>query len=457
MSDSPLAIAVGGMVSAYREQSAKVLGFSPFFNKLANESDYELSQKFTEKLGNRELCVLKKHSNENDLFIRYDNYFDRAGIYGNPNERAYGDNHLRFSFLASAVLNYCMRIGFKPDAIHVHDWSGIAGALFQTEYKNYFADIPVLLTVHNIHYDCQCVPDDIPKIGLPMADFGIDGYEFWGKVSMLKAAILYSDKVIFTSESYLSHLLSADLPGGMRGFLESHRKKLFSIQNGIDYAKWGTPNEAENFKKQNKNALRVEFGLADDSSLLMYSHLDSYSGCSAQIISTIMANLLNMNLQLVVGISKNDTNYPYFVTVHEKHKNRMALLPLNENDDEGLRHRFAASDIFFSISTSEPSLSLSLKASAVGSIPLYDKRTQRPFIYTIPFDPGSEKISENANAFVSENSSPDLILEQVRTAEFIFRENKSLWARLVENALSIKVSWNDTAKNYLLLLNATGL
>jgi starch synthase len=453
--NSPLAIAVGGIVSAYRKQGAQVLGFSPFFDKFTNEKDYEPCQKFTEKLGNREYCVLKSLSNEDDLLIRYEDYFGRAGIYSNLNEKDYGDNHLRFSFLASAALNYCVETNFKPDAIHIHDWSGIAGALTKTVYKEHFENTPVLLTVHNIRYDCQFDPSDILKIGLPAEGFDIDGYEFWGKVSMLKAAILYSDKVVFTSANYLLYLLSADLPGGMRDFLESYRKRLFSIQSGIDCKKWYV-NKKENFKEHNKNTLRAELNLAADSSILIYSQLDSYSGSSAQIISTIMANLLNMNLQLIIGISESDANYPYFTTVQEEHSDRIALLPLSENDDD-LYHRLAASDIFLSISTNEPSLSLFLKASAAGSIPLYNKRTQKPFIYTIPFDPGSEETYEKANAFVSEDASPELILEQIRTAESIFCEKRSLWMKLVGNASSIKVSWDDAAKNYLLLLNATGL
>ena len=453
--NSPLAMAVNGMVSAYRKQGAQVLGFSPFFNKFSDEKNYESSQKFTEKLGKREYCLLKKLPNENDLFIRYEDYFNRDGIYGNPNEKDYGDNHLRFSFLASAALNYCVETNYKPDAIHVHDWNGIAGALTKTVYKEYFENILILLTVHNIRYDCQFDPSDIIKIGLPVEGFDIDGYEFWGKASMLKAAILYSDKVVFTSASYLFFVLATDLPGGIRDFLESRRKKLFSIQSGIDYKKW-YPHRKEIFKEQHKKAMRTKLHLAADSSMLVYLQLDSYSGNPAQVISTIMANLLSMNLQLIMGISENDYNYPYFATVQEEHSDKIALLPLNKNDDD-FYHRLLASDVFLSINANEPSLSLFLKASAVGSIPIYNKRSPRPFIYTICFDTCSEEVAEKANAFVSEDSSPELILEQIRLAESVFRENKGLWAKLVENARSVEVSWEDAAKNYLLLLNTAGL
>jgi len=456
MSDSPLTGAVGGIISAYRRLGAQVLGFSPFFSKFVEESSYSKGQVFTEKLRNMEYSVLKSTSCEDDLVISYEDYFGRNGIYGNPGEKSYNDNHLRFSFLASAVLNYCVETKFKPDAIHVHDWSGIAGSLVKTVYSNFFTNTQVLLTVHNIRYDCQSNPDDILKIGLPPDGFDIDGYEFWGKVSLLKAAILYSDKVVFTSSSYMHYLLSNDLPGGMRGFLESQRKKLHSIQSGIDYAKWGISGNMEELKKQNKEALRAELGLEANSSMLMYSHIDAYSSSSAQVISTLLANFLNLNLQLIIGISESDANYPYFSSMQEKHRDKIALLPLYEND-EGLHHRLVASDVFFSISTNEPSLSLFLKSVAAGSIPISNRRTKYSLIYTMPYDPNFDEISTTANAFVSEGASPDLILEQVRMAESVFCEKKSLWSKLINNARSVKVSWDDTAENYLLHLRSNAI
>jgi starch synthase len=451
--DSPLARTVGNIVCAYRRLGVEVWGFSPFFFKFADENNYKQHKNLTEKLGTRKYSVLKNASNEDNLFIRYDDYFARAGIYGNPGERAYGDNHLRFSFLASAALNYCVEMNFKPDAIHVHEWSGIAGALTKTVYKDYFVGTVVILTAHNIGFDYHFSPNDIPKIGLPQEGFDIEGYEFWGKVSMLKVAMLYSDKVVFTSASYLFHLLSEDSQGGMRGFLESHRKKLFSIQSGVDYDCWGIPKEVEHFfKKQKKNALRTELGLATNSSMLLYSHIDSYSDYSAQVISTILANLLNLNLQLVIGISENNANYSYFCTVQEKHRDKIALLPLYDNE-KSLQQRLVASDLFLSINPSEPSLSIFLKAFATGSILISHKQSQKPFIYVMPFDSNSEENHLKANAFISEDASPDLILEQISIAESIFCEKKSLWSKLVNNAASVSVPWEKTAKSYLLLLD----
>ena len=268
---------------------------------------------------------------------------------------------------------------------------------------------------------------------------------------MLKAAMLYSDKVVFTSAAYMSYLLSTDLQGGMRGFLESQRHKLSSIQSGIDYTVWNLPKERDSYKKQCKDSLREKLGLDLDSSMLMYSHIDSLSEYSAQIISTILANLLNLDLQLVIGISEDNANYPYFSTIQEKHRNKIALLPLTEND-EIIYQRIVASDMFFSINAGEPSLSRYIKAFAAGSVLLSNRRAEEYFVFTVPFNANSIEDSTKANAFISDSASPDMVLELIRMAESIYRENKSLWTKLVDNAVSVKVSWDYTAEKYLLLL-----
>jgi starch synthase len=444
---SSFARAVGNMVIAYRRQGAEVLGFSPFFSKFEQESDYAEVEKPIEKLRNLEYSVLKHGSEEpkGDFLIRFDDYFGRDGIYGDEHERSYMDNHLRFSFLASAAMDYCIKMNFKPDAIHVHEWSGIAGALTRTVYRDYFKSIPVVLTIHSIRYDFHCTSRHITKIGLPAEDFNADGYEFWDKISLLKVAILYADKVVFTSSSYLSYLLGTDLPGGMRGFLESQSRKLLGIQSGIDYDIWKIPEEYECFKKEKKTKFKEELGLEANSDMLLYSHLNFDSSVSTQVIATILADLLKMNLQFAIGISKDNPNYSYFVTIQEKNRSKMALLPFTD-DDKSLLYRLCAADIFFAVSAEHPSLENFFKASAACCVPLSSKRSKAasPLIKAYGI---SEEDNRAANAFVAETASPDQILEQLRLAGAAF-EDKNIWNTLIVNSRATKVSWDETAKNY---------
>jgi len=445
--EGPLARSVGSIAYAYRKLGATVLGFSPFFTKFEQENEFIESGRASEKLRGMEYSALKRIKDEDkwNLFIRFDEYFGRDGIYGDKHEKSYMDNHLRFSFLASAAMDYCIKSNFKPDAIHVHEWCGVAGALSKTVYREHFANVPVILTIHNIKYDFHCTARHISKIGLTPEDFNIDGYEFWGKVSMLKAAILYSDKVVFTSDAYLNYVLSTDLPGGMRGFLESQSRKLLGIQNGLDYDMWNMPEEIAEAKKKHKDELRAELGLEANKSMLVYSQVDHDS--STGVISTILANLLNMNLQLVIGISEEDIDYPYFAAMQEKNRSKMALLPITDKE-ECLRHRLAASDIFFSINSKDPSFSLFLKAAAVGSVSLSNKRTDKSFAFMKPFSEQSEEEKDKSSAFISEDASPDVVLKQVQFAEGVFSGDKTLWNKLVVNVSVIRIPWEDTAKNY---------
>ncbi|MDR0516780.1 MAG: glycogen/starch synthase [Fibromonadaceae bacterium] len=445
----PFARAVGSMVLAYRKQGAEVLGFSPFFSKFEKENEYSEVGKSVEKLRNLEYSVLKRNSKEpfEDLFIGFDDYFGRNGIYGDENEKSYMDNHLRFSFLASAAINYCIDMKFKPDAIHVHDWSGIAGVLTKNLYSEHFRNIPVVLTVHSICYDFHCTPLHIHKMGLPSEDFNADGYEFWDKVSMLKVAILYSDKIVFTSDSYLPYLLETDLPGGMRGFLESQSRKLLSIQSGVDYDVLDIPKECEEFKKKRKEEFKAELGLEANSGILLYTQLNVDFNSSAQVISTILANLLNMNLQLAIGVSEDNPNYSYFTTIQEKNRSKMVLLPFAE-DDKSLLYRFFSVDLFFSLSAENPSLENFFKAAAAGCVPLSSKRTKIYSSFLRPLSELKEEERDKANSFIAQAASPDLILEQICFAESVYNNDKSLWSKIVKNALNIRVPLDEMAKKY---------
>ncbi|GHV14758.1 glycogen synthase [Fibrobacterales bacterium] len=458
-SDSPLARAVGYIVSAYKTQGIEILGFVPYYNRLLASQNDNVKKQFevigggTERVQKKEYSIIKSKNDEN-LFVRADDYFGRDGVYGDSGKSSYNDNHLRFAFLTSVALDWCIKSGFQPDYIHCHEWSGVAGALAKGVYKDFFGEIPVFLTIHNIKYDCYCNPNDIPLIGLPPEGFNIDGYEFWGKVSFLKAAILYADKVAFTSISYLFHLLSSDLPGGIRGFLESCKPKLFGIQNGIDYEKWDNWNDTAELtmaKKKSKAEFRKQSGLSSDESMLMYAHIENGFGNSSQVISTIIYDMMKLNLQLALRIHANHPAYSYFAAVSAQHKGKIVLLPPAENEAV-LHERMLASDLFFTINLEEPSAVILLKSFAVGALVLTNRRSKRPLIFTIPYGEEVQGNEERANSFVADDDSPDLILNQIRTAEQLFHNSPTLWGRLISNAAKLRITWQDTAEHYLLLL-----
>ncbi|PYL74991.1 MAG: hypothetical protein DMF26_09145, partial [Verrucomicrobia bacterium] len=55
------------------------------------------------------------------FFIRCDEFFDRAGIYGDRG-KPYEDNAARFIFLCKATLELARRLTPQLEILHVHDW-----------------------------------------------------------------------------------------------------------------------------------------------------------------------------------------------------------------------------------------------------------------------------------------------------------------------------------------------
>ena len=196
---SPLATAVNRLTDAFARAGVNVVTCSPFYKRLFQDTtDYHCVFRGTERLQGKPYEVWKSESDPLHTYIYNDEYFGRPYVYGPPKDLPYSDNHLRFAFLASATLAYAEESGFKCSAILGHEWGGaLVGALARTTYTNYAGHTPFFFNVHNITYDFHIPASEIEKIGLPPQDFNMDGYEFWGKVSLLKAGICYAEKVLF--------------------------------------------------------------------------------------------------------------------------------------------------------------------------------------------------------------------------------------------------------------------
>ena len=61
-------------------------------------------------------------------------------------------------------------------------------------------------------------------------------FEYWGKVNLLKAGIVYADIVNTVSKTYAEEIQTTDDYGyGLEGVLRDRRRDLFGVVNGVDY------------------------------------------------------------------------------------------------------------------------------------------------------------------------------------------------------------------------------
>ncbi len=166
--------------------------------------------------------------------------YDRPELYG-PGHTDYPDNAARFAVLARAALEFGARDGTGPDIVHAHDWqAGLAPAYLKTRLADRagLGRAAAVFTIHNLAFQGLFPPAWMPAVDLPWETFGIDGVEFWGKLSYLKAGINFSEMVTTVSPKYAKEIQTPEFGFGFDGILRRKSRHLRGILNGIDVDAW---------------------------------------------------------------------------------------------------------------------------------------------------------------------------------------------------------------------------
>lgn len=202
------------------------------------------------------------------LLLDVPHLFRRDGApYLGPDGHDWPDNPERFAALswAAAVLARAGVGDWQPDLVHAHDWQGGL-----TPYYLRGSGIPTILTIHNIAFQGLAPVDRMAALRLDPADFRLEGFEYWGKISALKAGLVYADRITAVSPTYARELMTPEFGMGMDGVLRARRVDFCGILNGIDEAVWNpatdaliTPYQTPGGKARNRAALLEEFGLSE--------------------------------------------------------------------------------------------------------------------------------------------------------------------------------------------------
>lgn len=460
---SPLTTAVNRLAAAFARAGVIVTTCSPFYkNHLQNPENYKCVFRGTERLQGKTYEVWKSETDPLHTYIFNAEYFGRPYVYGPPKSVPYGDNHLRFAFLASACLSYAIESKATYQAILGHEWGGaLAGALIHNLYRPEFGHIPFFFTVHNITYDFHVLASEIEKIGLPREDYNMDGYEFWGKVSLLKAGICYAEKVLFPSPGYREAMLNTNLPGGLSGFLNHNAGKLIGVQFGVSYEVWDF-NSIEKLpikdaKHKARLALQEKLHVDFGSRLVLYVHLDEEAGNTSETLATILADITKQDVDIIVGISPEDPEWNYYQDVSRQYPETMQVIPLSKDVENvhPLKEVLAGTDALFAANLREPSTSIILKALAAGTLPL----TGNNIGVASMLDDYAPETAGCANAFLVEDANaPHQMLRRLKDAIHVYQTEVADWDKAVVNAYSgFHYEWDRTISKYLLILGELGL
>ncbi len=163
--------------------------------------------------------------------------YDRRGTpYCMPDGRDWPDNHLRFGRLALAASDIARglpELPWSPDLVHANDWpGGLTPAYMRWDGVN----VPSVMTIHNIAYQGLYDADERHRLAIPDQAFQVNGVEFHGRLSFLKAGIFYATHVTTVSPTYAREITTEAFGAGLHGLMQGLAAQggLSGIVNGID-------------------------------------------------------------------------------------------------------------------------------------------------------------------------------------------------------------------------------
>jgi starch synthase len=380
-------------------------------------------------------------------------FFDRDGLYGTP-AGDYPDNHRRFSFFCRGVLELLKRIDYRPDIIHCHDWqTALVPILLRYELSTdlFFARTAAVFTIHNLAYQGLFPRDALAEIGLDRSHFTIDRLEYYGRVNLMKGAILTADLVTTVSETYCREILTAEQGCGLEGVLQGRKDDLYGILNGLDYDEWDPETDTDIFKRYspsslagkaaNKKGLRRLLGLderADVPLVGMVSRLVAQKGFD--LVTELLPRFAGEDFQLAV-LGTGDGDY---VRLFEAARERGARnITLHAGFDPSLARKiYAGSDIFLMPSHFEPCGLGQLIALRYGAVPV--ARMTGGLADTVADSRGNPT---GANGFTFVSYDADSLWETLQRAASAWRDREG-WRRLMRRGMAMDFSWHRWAERY---------
>ena len=394
------------------------------------------------------------------LFVRYDPYFDRLGLY-QQDHQDYPDNLERFILFCRAVLEIVRGLietrEEKVDVLHLHDWQAALCAVYLKalphEYKG-LEQLKVLLTLHNMGYQGIFPGQQFLKTGLAPSLFSTSGLEFYGSVNCLKGGIIFSDAVSTVSPTYAKEIMTAEYGCGLEGVLASRVDGVKGITNGIDIAVWNPESDSclpaqytaadLSGKQACKRALQRELELPNRDVPLMavIGRLTFQKGFD--LLIDAIPELMSFDTQIVVLGTGDHHLEQQFMAVKGRYPDRIGLCL---GFDEGMAHRIeAGSDMLIMPSRYEPCGLSQLYSLRYGTVPIV-RRTGGLADTVVPFRP-STVTSRCATGFHFIDASTDSLLSALLLSLHVYKERQT-WQSLIQAGMKADLSWHRSAKLYV--------
>ena len=375
---------------------------------------------------------------------------------GNPylasNGTDWPDNGFRFAALGlvGARLGTGLVPSYRPDVVHGHDWqAGLAPAYlhFSEGQRPH-----TVMTIHNLAFPGQFPANLLHALGLPGIAYTVDGIEYYGSISYLKAGLQFADRLTTVSPSYAAEILTPENGMGFDGLLRARAGVLTGIRNGIDEAVWNPaddPTIAARYtaatlpeRGENKRALQDRFGLAPSRDALLFgvvSRLSSQKGLD--LVLRALPTLIDLDAQLALIGTGERWLEEGFRAAAEAHPGRIGAFI---GYDEKLAHLMqAGSDALLVPSRFEPCGLTQLCALRYGSVPVVSR--VGGLTDTIVDANEMALASGAATGIMFSPVTVSAVETALRRTADIFRD-PSDWSRMVKAGMATDVSWRRPAR-----------
>ncbi len=456
-----LADATGALPKALRRIGVEADGILPFYRSVAEQRPALAGegQAIRVPIGHREepgiVETVPAEGGGSVFLVRNGRYFDREFLYG-TRDGDYVDNCERFTFFCRGIVEWILASGRRYDVIHCNDWqTGLVPVYLQTLYagREPFPAVATVYTVHNLGYQGLFWNHDLPLTGLGWDLFTPQGVEFYGKINLMKAGLVFADVLSTVSTTYSREIQEREFGHGLEGVLYERREDLYGIVNGIDYDEWNPATDrwiAANYsaadlagKQACRRDLLAEFGLEGGAEPVagIIGRFTVQKGFD--LIAQIGEWLATQPMRLVI-LGTGERQYEDVVrSLVERYPGRMALRVAYDN---ALAHKIeAGADMYLMPSQYEPCGLNQIYSLIYGTVPVV--RATGGLADTVV---DADAKPDEGNGFSFREYDAEHLKNAVSRALAAFGD-RPRWEAIVRRGMARDFSWEASAREYLAL------
>jgi starch synthase len=382
--------------------------------------------------------------------------YDRPGIYYDATGD-FADNAVRYAFLSAAALDWAAQQEVPFDIVHAHDWqAGLAPVYWHARtLAPAHPRTRSVFTIHNLAYQGVFDKTWVPRLGLNWQDFTMNGFEFFDRLSFMKAGINFADAITTVSPTYAEEIQRPEYGYGLDGVIRDRGKAVVGILNGIDHDEWNpaadpflpAPFDIDHLegKAAAKRALLETFGFTITDALLarpvigMVSRMVDQKGLD--LIAAVASDLVSLNATFVIVGTGEPKYQDMWTSLSRSHPDRVRVFI---GFDERRAHLVeGGADMFLMPSRFEPCGLNQMYSLRYGTVPIV--RAAGGLVDTVrPYN----RRNGQGNGFMFADYEPAALLQALNGALSTY-PNKKVWTRLQKNGMKADFSWGRSAAEYV--------